>query len=87
MFQFTNEIYAKEVKSGKTDLVVNETVKNKSKGYIKKYMNTRGPVFRIDHSPASHDTDNVACSMNDDDDDVAEEEGVRDEFNENSFES
>lgn len=87
--QFTNEIYAKEVKSGKTDLVVNETVKNKSKGYIKKYMNTRGPVFSIDHSPtsSSHEAENAVCINSMNDEDAVEEAEVREEFYENSAES
>lgn len=85
MIQFTNEIYAKEVKSGKTDLVVNEVVKKKSKGYVKKYMATRGTVFKVSHdSPASQEgMDHVVASSlmapNGDEEAVPEEEEAHEE--------
>lgn len=57
-----NEVYKKEIESGKTELAVNGTVKTKAKSFIRKYMSSKGPVFRV-NSPisdpvlGSHDTD------------------------------
>lgn len=43
----THEVYLKEINSGKIELVINETVKTKARNYIKKYMASKGPVFKI----------------------------------------
>ena len=48
-----NEVYQKEINSGKTELSVNETVKKKAKSFIKKYMSSKGSVFKVGHSPTS----------------------------------
>lgn len=82
--QFTNEIYAKEVKTGKTDLVVNDVVKKKSKGYVKKYMATRGPVFRLGNSPAQEDDNPVSSLTTNDEEAIAEDDGQVEGFKEGS---
>ena len=50
-----NEVYQKEINSGKTELAVNETVKKKAKAFIKKsmqaYMSSKG--FKVTSSPTS----------------------------------
>lgn len=46
-------MYQKEINSGKTELAVNETVKKKAKSFIKKYMTSKGSVFKVTHSPTS----------------------------------
>lgn len=50
--QLVNEVYQKEINSGKSELAVNETVKKKAKAYIKKYMSSKGSVFKETHSPS-----------------------------------
>ena len=54
--QLVNEVYQKEINSGKSELAVNETVKKKAKVFIKKYMSSKGSGLKMSHSPASDPT-------------------------------
>lgn len=72
------------MKTGKTDLVVTDIVKKKSKGYVKKYMATRGPVFRLGHSPTHEDDNPVSSLMTNDEETTADDDVQAEEFKEGS---
>lgn len=63
VLQLVNEVYEKEIESGKTELAVNEPMKKKAKKFIAKYMSSRGAVFKVIHSPT---TDTGFCDNDQD---------------------
>lgn len=63
--QLTNEVYQKEINSGKTELFVSEIVKSKAKNYIKKYMATKGNLHKVPHSPSSHHSNSILGNSED----------------------